>query len=402
MSKSNIGRRLFLRNTGITAFSWSLSSGLKPGSPLERLVAASNTGDGKGNLYTDRPAAAGGQPLRAVKVGKASPLLDNGGDTWVAAWADDDNLYSPSNDTGGFHKAANANIAFNRLTGGDPGKLSGLTVSPMLDYGKGGQEGPDGCTWKSSGCTSLDGTLYWVVARHLYGEKSGDLYRRQTAQNASIIKSRDFGRTWTRPVGENYQHPMFPGRRFATPYFVEYGRHRVDVDDAGRYVYALSNNGFWDCGDDMVLGRVPRSKIASLNGADWEFFTGGDGMRPSVWSRKLDDAKPVVQQPRRFGMTGAVYLPARRRYLMIGWYYPAGGGKMKDAATHTVWDFYEAPRPWGPWAKIGSHDSSPQGYYSPEICPKFQTENNVFVFTAGNWNNPDVYRLTVVPLELSA
>jgi hypothetical protein len=176
----------------------------------------------------------------------------------------------------------------------------------------------------------------------------------------------------------------------------------VDADNAGRYGYALSNNGFWDCGDDMVLGRVLRSKIASLDGADWEFFTGGDGMRPSVWSRDVNEAKPVIQQPGRLGMTGAVYLPARRRYFIIGWYYPAGGGKMKDAATHTVWDFYEAPRPWGPWTQLGSYESSPQGYYSPEICPKFQTESKVFVFTAGNWNNPEVYRLAVVPLELSA
>ena len=43
-----------------------------------------------------------------------------GATSWVAAWAEDDNLYSPSDDTGGFHKAANANIAFNRITGNDP------------------------------------------------------------------------------------------------------------------------------------------------------------------------------------------------------------------------------------------------------------------------------------------
>ena len=79
---------------------------------------------------------------------------------------------------------------------------------------------------------------------------------------------------------------------------------------------------------------------------------------------------------------------------------PAGGGKLKDACTHTTWGFYEAPRPWGPWTKIGTHDSSPQGYYSPEVCPKFQSAKKVYIFTAGNWNNRDVYRLTVVPLEL--
>ena len=329
MPPSIMDRRFFLRNSGFSAFSWGLSLGLNPWCLPGRLVAASSIGDDENsNLHTERPVDGEGLPLRAIKVGTMIPVPDNAGDTWVAAWADDDNLYSPSDDTEGFHHAAKANIAFNKLTGRDPLNLSGVTVNPMVDYGKEVEEGPDGCTWKSSGCTFLNGVLYWVVARHRYGEKSGDPHRRQTAQNASIIKSADLGRTWSRPARENYQRPMFPGQRFATPYFVEYGRSHVDVDNAGQYVYALSNNGFWDCGDDMVLGRAMRSKIASLNGADWEFFTGGDGMRRSSWSRNVDEAKPVIQQPGKLGMTGAVYLPALGRYLMIGWYYPAGGGKM--------------------------------------------------------------------------
>ena len=394
-------RRLFLHRTGYTAFSWGLSLSLNSVRLPAQGVASANKGVGGNSANRTEPAAhAGSRPLRTVRVSGIIPLADNAGDTWVSAWADDDHLYSPSDDTEGFHHATKANIAFNRLDGSDPRTLTGSTVNPMIDYGKASEERSDGCTWKSSGCTSLDGVLYWVVARHRYGETSGDPHRRQTAQNASIIKSTDYGRTWIRPADENYRRPTFPGSRFATPYFIEYGRSRAEVDGAGRYVYALSNNGFWDCGDDMVLGRVLRSKIASMNGADWEFFTGGDGMRSSSWTRNASEAKPVIQQPGKLGMTGAVYLPAHGRYLMIGWYYPAGGGKMKDAATHTVWDFYESPRPWGPWNRIGTYNSSPQGYYSPEICPKFQTENGAFVFTAGNWNNPEVYRLTVVPLEL--
>jgi len=402
MSQPKTGRRWFLRQSGTAAISWGLPLALKPWSLRAPLFAAGNSiGGGQASSPSSPPTPDRSRSLRSIKVGQPVPLPDNGGDTWVAAWADDDNLYLPSDDTQGFHHAASANIAFNRITGSDPLKLSGTTVNPMTDYGKGAEEGPDGCTWKSSGCTALDGVLYWVVARHRYGEKSGDPYRRQPAQNASIIKSTDLGRTWSRSAKENYDHPMFPGPRFATPYFIEYGRSRTGVDNSGQYVYAISNNGFWDCGDDMILGRVLRAKIGGLNGADWEYFTGGDGMQMSAWSHKMNEAKPVVQQTRKLGMTGAVYLPAHGRYLMAGWYYPAGGGKMKDAATQTVWDFYEAPRPWGLWTRIGFYDSSPQGYYSPEICPKFQTWDKVFVFTAGNWNNPDVYRLTVVPVELS-
>jgi hypothetical protein len=345
---------------------------------------------------------ASSRPITAVKVGTPVRFPDNQGDTWVAAWAGDDNLYSPSNDTSGFQKGCNANVAFNRIKGSDALHLEGTTINGMADYGLESQRGPDACTWKSSGCIWIDGAVYLVVARHLYGEDSGDLYRRQTAQNASIIKSTDFGKSWARTAQQNYDNPMFPGRRFATPYFIQYGygHGEADVDNASEYVYATSNNGFWDCGDDMVLGRVARSKIGLLNGSDWEFYKGGDGMKAAAWSSKMSEAKQILQGAGRFGMTGAVYLPAQGRYFMIGWYYPAGGGKMPGAGTHTVWDFYESPRPWGPWTRIGSYDSTPAGLYSPEVCPKFQDRNHVFAITAGYWGSPEDYRMTMVPLEL--
>jgi hypothetical protein len=338
-------------------------------------------------------------PIRGISVEAPIPVGDNQGDTWAPTWANDGHIYSPSNDTAGFHSAAKANIAFNRIDGEDPLHLGGKTINPMPQYGKEAEKGPDGCTWKSSGCACIDGVLYWVVARHHYGDDSGDPHRRQTAQNASIIKSVDYGRTWTRSAELNYHAPMFPGRRFATPYFVEFGRNGAAPANVGEYVYALSNNGFWDCGDDMIVGRVRRSRIGRLKAADWEFHVGGNAGAAS-WTSNMNDAVPVLKDPGKFGMTGATYLHRYQRYLMVGWYYPAGGGKMAGAATHTVWDFYESPRPWGPWTKIGSYDSQPSGYYSPEVCAKFQTSDKVFAFTAGNWNQPKDYRLTVVPLKL--
>jgi hypothetical protein len=337
--------------------------------------------------------------LRAVSVGIPIPVAQSEGDTWAPTWAGNGNLYSPSNDTTGFHSAPKANIAFNRIDGTDPLHLGGETVNPMLHYGKESERGPDGCTWKSSGCACIDGVLYWVIARHRYGEESGDAHRRQTAQNASIIKSADYGRTWKRSADLNYHAPMFPGRRFATPYFIQFGRNGEAPRNVGDYVYAISNNGFWDCGDDMIVGRVARSRIGRLHAADWEYFIGGNG-NPASWTANMERALPVLSGPRKFGMTGATYLRRYDRYLMIGWYYPAGGGKMPGAATRTVWDFYESPRPWGPWTNIGSYDSQPSGYYSPQVCPKFQTSEHVYAFSAGNWNSPSDYRLTLLPLQI--
>ncbi len=74
--------------------------------------------------------AKAAKPL-VIRVEDPIPLADNSGDTWVAAWAADGAVYSPSDDTLGFHTAANSNIAFNKITGDDVRKLSGITVDPM-------------------------------------------------------------------------------------------------------------------------------------------------------------------------------------------------------------------------------------------------------------------------------
>jgi hypothetical protein len=322
----------------------------------------------------------------------------------MPAWTRSGDIYSPSNDSKGFHRAGSGNVMFSHIQGDHPGRLTGETVNTMSDYRKENERGPDDCTWKSSGCIAIDGILYLVLARHKYGEHSGDPARRQTAENASIIRSANGGKTWTPSAQEIYDHPMFPGRHFAAPYFVNYGQdgHEAVADGSDRYVYAHSNNGFWDNGDSMILGRVLRSKLSRLNSADWQFLKQGDGAIDTNWTSDAREAAPVLANPGHLGMTGAVYLPVQKCYLMIGWYYPAGGGKMPLAHTTTTWDFYAAPHPWGPWSVIGSHAFTPQGFYCPEVCPKFTSDegSTLWAFTAGDWNNPDVYCLTAVPLAI--
>jgi hypothetical protein len=250
-----------------------------------------------------------------------------------------------------------------------------------------------------------------VVARHRYGgDRTIDYDKRQKAHDASFIKSTDHGKTWTRSPQENFDHPMFPGSRFATPYFVQYGQdgHEVWADSSDKYVYALSNNGYWDNGDYVILGRCLRSKMPELNGADWQFYTQGDGATDAAWTSSVRVAEPVLCHPGHLGMTRAVYLPKHQCYLMIEWYYPAGGGKFETSdglpevsRLTTIWDFYVAPHPWGPWRNVGSHTWKPQGYYCPGVCLKFNSldESTVWAFTAGNWTNP-AYRLNAVPLTI--
>jgi hypothetical protein len=347
--------------------------------------------------------AGAAEPIWSIHVDEPITLMDSKGDCWLPAWAADGAVYTPSCDTSGFRGKKSNNIMFSRLEGDDVTKLRGTTVNPMDDYGKEGSEGPDGCNWKAGGCYAVDGVIYCVVSQHIYGEKTGDPGMRQTAGNASIIKSTDGGKTWTRSVKENHEYPMFPGRRFATPYFIQYGQDgKATVDNADKYVYAVSNNGFWDNGDNQILGRVARVKLADLRGADWQYYKGGDGMEDAAWTSDMHKTKMILNAPGKLGMTGGAYIPGLGRYLMIAWYYPAGGGMLPNASVTTIWDFYEAPKPWGPWTKIGSKEFQPQGYYCPVIFPKFTGSDGrqLFAMTAGNWKDKKVYRLTIVPFQL--
>ena len=398
-------------------------------------LALTGTAQAKSSIWRNTSSAR----LRTVRVGAAITVPDNFGDTFVTTLGDDGNLYTPSNDTLGFDIAPYLTeqqiklkqsdfpkfiqhlneeqknlfryspIAFNRIEGDDPQALRGVTINRMLEYltqdhyramldDPSDVGAADGRTWKSAGCAFIDGTMYWTLHR----DKDGAQGLRQTARDSSIIKSTDYGKTWSGSAAEHYKSPMFPGSIFPTPYFMDYGTSGGSVHGADRYVYAISNNGFWDNGDDLILGRVLRARIGLLKRTDWQFYRGGNGMSDTSWTHEAAGARPILQSPGRLGETGAVYLPDRQRYLLIGWYYPGGGGFTKGASSTTVWDFYEAPEPWGPWTCIDSHTWSPQGYYCPIVCPKFQSADKVYVVTAGDFMNWwQYYHLTFVPLDLT-
>jgi hypothetical protein len=57
-------------------------------------------------------AAGSDEPIGSVVTDKPIVLANSHGDTWVAAWAADGNVYTPSNDTEGFNKRPGGNLAF--------------------------------------------------------------------------------------------------------------------------------------------------------------------------------------------------------------------------------------------------------------------------------------------------
>lgn len=315
---------------------------------------------------------------------------DSNGDTWDPFWADDDNMYAFNCDGRGFGTQPR-NLAFNKLAGSSVNSIAGSSVNSMDGYGRSGLRGPDGATWKACGQECIDGVFYAFVSRNTYGNESRDPLLRQTAVNSSLIKSTDRGRTWTRNAQENYTQPMWPGPRFGAPFFVHYGRNggQAARDGADRFVYATSTNGFWNDGDNYILGRVERQKLPRLRSSDWSYYTGGDGLRSNNWSGQIADAQAILSSPAHCGQGPVCYIPALDRYLLIAWYNTEKMIKWFEPARMS-YDFYQAEHPWGPWTFISSHTDSflSAGHmYGPSLCARFQRREGsslvVHMFTSG-------------------
>ncbi len=348
--------------------------------------------------------AEGRRPIVDVRFNADYAQIGNSvGDEWAPTWAADGNLYTGNDDGSSFGGIEGRSLAFGKLVGDDPHQLQGMTVSDMGDYGKEPPR-PDHANWKTMNSYGVDGVLYMFVTRCLYPEQSGDTNHRHIFKNSSIIKSTDKGVTWMRSAGENYDHPMFPGLRFGAPYFVWYGKDgAASVDNAGKFVYAVANNGHFEDGDNYVLGRVPRSRLPDLNGADWQFYSGGNGMARRNWTSDMNDAKPVLQDPLNCSMTGMTHITGLGRYVMVVWHYTTYNLRTDP---RTINDYYEAPKPWGPWKKFKTIDTGALGWYVPIVGQKFQSRvdaNTVdcILYPTGNYQNSHLYKLNYIPVTFS-
>jgi hypothetical protein len=357
-------------------------------------------------------------PIREVFLDLANIHKWNlsNGDTWDPFWADDGGLYSFNCDGRGFGRLPR-NLAFNQLSGSSLDTLTEKIVNTMDDYGVAGQKGPDRATWKACGQECIDSVFYAFVSRNVYGNLSGDPLLRQTAFNSSLIKSTDRGATWTRSAAENYRKPMWPGKRFGAPFFVHYGQNGGSVaqDAADQYIYVVSTNGFWNDGDNYILARIKRAKLAGLNPSDWTYYAGGDGEQPHNWSTTLAEAVPILSLPAQCGQTPPCFIAGLGVYLMAVWYNRPVLRKW-FAPREMIYEFYQAPHPWGPWTFItrrndrfiiGGH------MYGPSLCAKYQERNaagiQATMFTSGcpfqdvpsglykMWEIPLILRTTPLP-----
>ena len=254
-------------------------------------------------------------PLSAASIPKSTVLAGltwlgprvpaSGGykaDTFPVTWADDDLLYSAGGDPVSEKRPDGLDVISIQ---GYPNDFQVTVVNPMPDFTGWGGNG-----LKPTGMLSRKGVLY-LFSQNL-GQRTDENAEKCHGYDAQVFKSVDKGKTWEPDINTVKKKPMFPGRDFGSPAFVNYGKDNVGETDA--FVYALSGQG-WANGDVLKLGRVPADKI--MDRAAWEFVGGFDSMRNPLWIRDVGAATPVLQDKGFMGCAECAYISSFKRHLLF-------------------------------------------------------------------------------------
>ena len=361
--------------------------------PLESCSCASNT-----------------PRIKWMTFGTNTSYVNDTGDTFYDNWGPDWNIWFTSDDTSGIQGAClpnGSNVIVNKATGPDPTRLMPVTVNCLKEeWGLHGDDQGHGDwgSWKTTGLTWLDSVLYLWVERDRSPFAANDSLR-QCAQNSCLLKSTDEGATFDgKNQSECFENPMFPGRLFGTPSFIQYGRNgEAGPHGSDKYAYAISNDGFWDNADNIRLGRVLRTQIANLNGEDWEFFQGSPSNMS--WTKNISASTPVLSHEYQLSSTAAVYNPYLDEYILTEWYFPnrTGFGEYPTQIYPTVWAFYASRKPWGPYRLVSNTSWPNAAWYNPSIVTKFWgfDGKSGIVFTSGHaYTNGSPYVLSTIPFSI--
>ncbi len=332
------------------------------------------------------------------------------GDMWPITWADDGHLYGAAGDNSGspmnFWRIRNGpkDVFWGSGWGVTMELIDNLPIDPRIYCQKANLDPRNGV--KPAGLLSLYGVLYFAVELHNYGDNPD--FNRQHNLSAWIITSPDHGRTWNR---EATPLEFFTGR-LASPHFLQFGQDYAGARDNNVYAYFPAGDdggSYWENGDFLLLGRVPKFEI--LQRASWQFYAGLDGSGQPRWSPDETQAQAVFRYERMTGENHVSYNPGIRRYLMGNYgFIDADGnprpyhtpGKWPESALRSQLTLFEAPEPWGPWSLFHQDDDwGTYGDYQPCFPTKWMSADGRTLLMASSGSFDD-YNLTLqkVTLEL--
>ena len=105
--------------------------------------------------------------------------------------------------------------------------------------------------------------------------------------NSTLAWSTDHAVTWT--WGFTFD------TSFGCPAFLNFGRNYAGARDDYVYIYSQDGPGAYDPYDDIVMARVPKSKIRERT--SYEFFAGPGSDARTIWDADMAKRAPVFHFP---------------------------------------------------------------------------------------------------------
>ena len=379
----------------ITGVSFLLSnkvSGIeKPN--LEPVICTSSGFDAQTDT-TNWHLIPGSTILKGIKwLGPRIPYPGNfKADTYPLTWADNDLIYSSGGDP--VSEKKNNGLEFLSIDG-TPDNYKITVINEMPNFLGWGGHG-----LKPTGMLSCKGVLYLFA--HNLGKRTNENNEKCHGYDAQIFMSKDYGKTWFPDIKIVENSPMFPGRDFGSPCFVNYGKDNAGASDG--FVYALSGEG-WANGNYLKVGRVPADSIMDISA--WEFISKFTSGKKPVWVRNYKSAIPVLKDSGFLGYPECVYIKSLKRYLLLGWRFKLERPDKYSPDDGSELAIYESPQPWGPFALVAKMDwETPEVTpYNPRLPLKWFDNDKLegYLLFSGSWRNggsSEFYRVQVRKFKL--
>ena len=328
--------------------------------------------DAKGYDYTIKKSKT---ILGIEWMGEEIPFPDSAkkGDTFPITWADDNNQYTSAGDPLWGNKWDGLDL---ECFTGDAPKYKIDKINDMPDFKGYGGNGP-----KPTGLISIKGVLY-LAFQNLTGifVNAGNA-EYSHGYDASIVFSTDHGKTWNPDITKN-RTPIFPGRMFGAPAFINYGKDNEGATD--NYVYIISGEG-WSNGSNCRLARAPADKI--MDATAWQFVKENKSGNQPVWTNNIYDAIPVITHDEYLGAVDMVYITKLKRYLLLSWHFKT----YSDPNNGSEIVIYESPQPWGPFSLVCQEkwETNEKTPYNPRIPLKWFDQDKLegWILFSGTWRN---------------
>jgi hypothetical protein len=299
-----------------------------------------------------------GTPITGISFNSGNERNRDECDNWAVTWLANDEQIGVWGDGPRTNNSNKFSLGVD-LIGGTPS-------NPTFSSRYGGNDGGGG---KSYAILAVENDLY-MARTPGSGTQGYAEYRIWRSTNGGSNWSTN-GPRWTRDETDTIK-----------PAFLQFDRGytRLPAHAAGFiYMYVIELTRAQSSLSEQVPGRIyllrrPISNLSNnwTNKDLWEWFT-GTPLNPT-WG-DIDDRNPIFTQSRGVGWNlSVIYNLALQRYILCTEHTKSFQGNMQ---------FWDAPRPWGPWHKI-QDVKLPNGVFYGNFSQKWMSSNGrnfAFVYT---------------------